>query len=278
MGGLPSLKHDYDEWLKTVKQHPAPIATTLRPLSDILPRNLDYEHAYTAYVNKCPHTDAGVCNGFGHCTACNEDTAYCTCDGDSYLDNSDGNCYPTCPGNGNCNGNGHCSKGRCECNALTDNFRYVGDACDIPCGSQTFNANAGTYWAWSNNNFIDGYQLRTPSVGQCACQTFTGINKDEMHMTNHEEYKDYWSSGDTYSCIDPNHKVCSNNLFGCCTLTDSFTCEFGNSDPACSSDKLPASATPTHQTATLSAQRPQKPLNKNQHGFLTWLNESKLKD
>tara|TARA_B110001452_G_scaffold73772_1_gene59746 strand:+ start:307 stop:1365 length:1059 start_codon:yes stop_codon:yes gene_type:complete len=90
IGGDQSVSN-YDQWMQTVKANPAPISTTLAPLSELLPSSTPFAAALEAYFSRCPHTPTqGVCNGYG---SCGFSTGTCTCTAPStYLDDSDGNC------------------------------------------------------------------------------------------------------------------------------------------------------------------------------------------
>eukprot|EP00756_Hemistasia_phaeocysticola_P025158 Hpha_TRINITY_DN15990_c0_g8::TRINITY_DN15990_c0_g8_i1::g.74369::m.74369 len=156
----------YDQWLKTVQASPAPIQTTVKPLSELLaPAGLSstFEDAFSAYLMYCPHTDEGVCNGLG---VCDWTTQTCNCDDGTTAD-ADGNCYPLCLDN--CNGHGTCTKGVCTCYVDSYGIGYSGPTCATKCGSHTFDAGPG--YCWGKH---DGEGLLDPCIPPHTCDNLAG--------------------------------------------------------------------------------------------------------
>lgn len=263
IGGDYSKKQSYHEWLSTVKEKPAPISTTLAPLSDILPMSKHFQSAYDAYLSECPSTkEGGVCNGLGSCTSCKQDQAYCTCGPGSYLED-DGTCYPICPGdNGICNGRGDCYYGKCQCKTFTpppakrgnpwslqEPFSYKGPACETKCGSFTFDANRDHEYLGlpGTDHSPHGYALDDGGVGDhrddpdgelsCFCQKKTGVYDEDMKATYSHAFKAFNRFQPTYSCIAPEMRICRPpTIFDWCWHLDVVRCQFGDK-ASCSEDK-----------------------------------------
>ena len=270
VGGDYSKKQDYHEWLGTVKENPAPIFTTLAPLSDILPVNKHFKTAYDAYLSKCPSTkEGGVCNGLGSCTSCEQERAYCVCAPGTYLVN--GVCT-LCPGdeNGVCNGRGDCRYGKCQCKKFTPPppisggswkfdhppFSYKGPACETKCGSFKFegvigdNPVLGLPGSDHHPHAFAPNEGSYRNEGRCFCQKKTGINDADMQVTYTRRKKAHAS---TYRCIN-GERVCHPvTMFDWCWHYDVVTCQFGDEE-SCS--EYPQSSVVAKSGRMMSATNP----------------------
>ena len=145
--GGDQTQSKYQDWLRTVKEKPAPVRTLLGSVEDFLPESIEFKQILERYFSRCPHTDSlGVCNGYGLCDFSN---GSCECQVQGAYKEKDGRCYPVC--RGNCSGNGVCSLGKCSC--FVDGVYNIGytslpgkEPCSTACGSHVFDAGSGRVW------------------------------------------------------------------------------------------------------------------------------------
>eukprot|EP00462_Mataza_sp_D1_P022698 CAMPEP_0175131156 /NCGR_PEP_ID=MMETSP0087-20121206/6386_1 /TAXON_ID=136419 /ORGANISM="Unknown Unknown, Strain D1" /LENGTH=699 /DNA_ID=CAMNT_0016413415 /DNA_START=118 /DNA_END=2217 /DNA_ORIENTATION=+ len=220
VGGDQSIKN-YSQWLKTVKSSPAPVQSTLGSFADFFPGSKDFSGALTAYFQVCPHTDSGICNGYG---SCNFQESTCKCADGAYLDSADNNCYPQC----NCNGHGTCSKGVCQCDVNSDGFGYTGPNCQAKCGTKTYDAGNGRCWDVPN---YDGSIMDLGNNNDvCFCRSI--IDDSDMNVKSSDDQS--FCGFDTYNC--PSNDYVCECTFGIepCHCYQTITCIYGNGD-SCSS-------------------------------------------
>jgi len=216
----------YQSWLRTVKAKPAPIHTNLGSLKDFIDSSKDYDGAFAAYLQYCPHTSAnGICNGFG---SCDFEKQACTCSPGTYAE-SDGNCYPTCQDN--CNGNGACVEGKCQCTVNDDGFGFTGTTCDTKCGTKTYDAGSGQIWTVPQDDSLALDKCTSASCDNnagatCWCKYKAGYDDDDMQAS----YADTQTNDDTYKCDAPDDH-CSQGIWpwsGDCNTHQVITCQYGD--------------------------------------------------
>eukprot|EP01012_Entosiphon_sulcatum_P011815 TRINITY_DN17311_c0_g1_i1.p1 TRINITY_DN17311_c0_g1~~TRINITY_DN17311_c0_g1_i1.p1 ORF type:complete len:511 (-),score=68.87 TRINITY_DN17311_c0_g1_i1:13-1545(-) len=196
-GGDESLQNNYTLWLESVKQNPAPVITMLAPLSDFLPLNKPFDQAYNAYTLACPRTANGICNSFG---SCDWMQGSCACLGDSYKNDTDGNCYPNC----DCRNNGTCSNGVCICPVGKRGVGFDGPRCDIPCGTAQYRGSTDECYAQIDSNVAASMCTSSDSscdypdqeAGNCWCQgALRGYNVTATRMLTTQVDTTAWCGG-----------------------------------------------------------------------------------
>jgi hypothetical protein len=179
-GGDQSVQMYYD-WLKTVETHPAPVHTTISSLKDLIDTGKDFDSAFQMYLTRCPHTDNGICNGYG---GCDLQQQICNCASMTYKE-TDGNCYAECPSDCGGQQQGQCRFGKCKCTVNADGFGFMGSDCSIKCGVREYTIDGDTCFRNAQDEVInhctaDGCDLQG---GTCWCQKYK-ISDSDMQASN----------------------------------------------------------------------------------------------
>ena len=224
---------NYEAWLKTVTDSPAPIITSIAPLSDLLGEDKPFDEAYAAYFEACPHSDdKGICNGYGSCNL-QSGGATCECPEGTYMDEDDKLCYPSCQDDCNGESNGECQKGVCRCFVDENGFGFLGDSCAEKCGSATDATNDSSVWSvpgTNNEKTMDRCSSTACGIPgmDCWCRYYYP-DDDDMHATNYNKKS---CTNTTYKC-DTKGKKCSVGWYEPwerCDCVDSVTCQWGQHD------------------------------------------------
>jgi hypothetical protein len=229
-GGDQSLNMNYDAWLGSVKENPAPFKTTLSSHHSLFAKyGKDYDSAYKAYFEICPHTDSGgICNGFGNCNYDDMSNPKCSCLPGSYLDSDNGNCYKECPVTSNgetCYGKGTCHHGQCVCERYDNGFGYTGAACDEKCGHQTTHLQPGQPLSLLTDKEKPIAYDKTEMTCWCKEKFAPYDDYEKIYASELWKEDDYW--GSTYACTNPNFEFCEydwwDTVYGC-EIVVGYTC------------------------------------------------------
>eukprot|EP00750_Incisomonas_marina_P005822 INCI14148.1.p1 GENE.INCI14148.1~~INCI14148.1.p1 ORF type:complete len:580 (-),score=55.90 INCI14148.1:258-1997(-) len=221
LGGDQTVSGNYDAWLASVPNAPAPYFTTLGSLKDLLEPNKDFDTAFFTYLTRCPYTDDGICNGLG---GCDVDKRHCNCRTGTYQED-DGNCYAECEDD--CNGHGTCQYGTCVCDVDSYGIGFTGSSCDTKCGSFFYSVSDGSCIRKEGGGCIDfctseGCGSNGESLGAtCFCQYLVGKSDEDLVSVSYSTA----AMGITYEC-DTGRQQCW-GAWACGGLV-SFTCQYGS--------------------------------------------------
>ncbi|CAE7383077.1 c9 [Symbiodinium sp. KB8] len=236
--GGDQTQSKYQDWLRTVKEKPAPVRTLLGSVEDFLPESIEFKQILERYFSRCPHTDSlGVCNGYGLCDFSN---GSCECQVQGAYKEKDGRCYPVC--RGNCSGNGVCSLGKCSC--FVDGVYNIGytslpgkEPCSTACGSHVFDAGSGRVWCRAGASRTNSecevlaYTKHETTSPTCWCQEVLKHHHGVDIVGESDLPDDQQGTGhDTFDCVG--EKACKVDIWpwSTCPAYQVIRCHHGASD------------------------------------------------